>query len=354
MSIVSSQLAARGHDVALLTWDPVKADFYPLHERVMRIEAPLARRARGVLDALRSNWIRMVCIRAAAQRHRADVLVSFMTDMNVLTIAATFGTRVRAVISERVHPGQYSPGLLWKILRRGSYWMADALVMQTAAGQRWFARRWPRPNRIRVIPNPCFIQIATHNRQSPNSDDRYVCAIGRLVPQKGFDVLLRAFVEVLPLDPRLALVIIGVGPELQRLARLASELGIAERVRWAGAVGDVEPMLRGAEFLVSSSRFEGFPNVILEALACGCPVISTDCETGPKEILGGTAAGLLVPVDDVRALSGAMRQLLLSSSLRREMSAAASLVVERFAVNRIVGAWEELICEVSSVRGVRR
>lgn len=132
-----------------------------------------------------------------------------------------------------------------------------------------------------------------------------IMGMGRFVPQKDFPTLVRAFAAMADrTDARLML--LGEGPQRAELQALAAELGVADRVALPGFMSDPLPWLRRARLFVLSSRFEGFGNVLCEALACGVPVVSTDCPYGPSEILADGAFGRLVPVGDVERLSAAM------------------------------------------------
>ena len=136
-----------------------------------------------------------------------------------------------------------------------------------------------------------------------------VLAAGRLVALKGFDTLLRAFARVRQQMPA-RLVILGEGSERSNLERLAAELGVAADVDMPGFDPNPFRYMKRAGVFVLSSRYEGLPNVLIQAMACGCPVVSTDCPNGPAEILDGGRYGPLVPVDDVEALAYAMAQAL--------------------------------------------
>jgi glycosyltransferase involved in cell wall biosynthesis len=132
-----------------------------------------------------------------------------------------------------------------------------------------------------------------------------VLAAGRLVALKGFDTLLRAFARVRQ-QTLARLVILGEGPERPNLERLAAELGVAADMDMPGFDPNPFRYMKRAGVFVLSSRYEGLPNVLIQAMACGCPVVSTDCPNGPAEILDGGRYGPLVPVDDVEAMARAI------------------------------------------------
>jgi glycosyltransferase involved in cell wall biosynthesis len=135
------------------------------------------------------------------------------------------------------------------------------------------------------------------------AEGELVLCAGRLVPEKGFDVALRAFARLAP-PARLA--IVGEGPERSRLEALAADLGVAARVEFAGYAPDIGPWLRRARLLMLTSRFEGYAAVIVEALGAGRPVVATDCTPAARELLAHSGAGRVAPIGDVEALAEAL------------------------------------------------
>ncbi len=154
-----------------------------------------------------------------------------------------------------------------------------------------------------------------------------VLGAGKLRPQKGFDVLLRAFAVLRRRRP-VRLIVLGEGPGRGALSRLARRLGVATQVDLPGFVVNPFAWMSRARVFALSSRWEGLPGVLVQALACGCPVVATDCPSGPDEILEGGRFGRLVPVDDVRALASALEQTLDAPgdpALRRDRAGAYSV-----------------------------
>jgi glycosyltransferase involved in cell wall biosynthesis len=144
--------------------------------------------------------------------------------------------------------------------------------------------------------------------------------------------------------PTWQLVILGEGPERASLQRQVEELGLQGSVLMPGVVRDPEQWLQHAELFVLSSRFEGFPNALLEAMQCGLPVAAFDCPSGPGEIVRHEQTGLLVPPGDTEALSAAISRLANDENLRRRLgSAAAADVATRFSLERISAMWEEML-----------
>ena len=209
--------------------------------------------------------------------------------------------------------------------------------------------------KLRVIPNGVDIEAVDRARaEAPahpwaTQDIPLVVGMGRLCPQKGFDVLLRAFAIAARVNADARLLILGKGADGPRLVAEAAALGMGDRVDFPGWLPNPLAILSRAAAFVLSSRYEGFPNGVLEAMACGAPVVATDCPSGPREILDG-GTGMLVPVDDAEAMASALVRLLSDGGARREMARKGrARVEERYSLPGMVAAYERLFEEVAGV-----
>ncbi len=250
------------------------------------------------------------------------MVVSFIDRVNVLTLLATRGLEVPVVVSERTDPAAYAVGWMWERLRAFTYPSAAALVAQSAAALRYFP---PAPARIdRVIPNAVVKAQAAAEPSRRARPPYLVLGLGRLGPEKGFDRLLAAFAQAAPQFPEWELEIWGEGPERAALERQRGDLGLGTRVRFPGVTQDAPRLMRSADLFVLSSRFEGFPNVLGEAMSNGLPVISYDCPSGPREIVRHQIDGFLVPPEGgVDALFAALARLMGDPAERLRLAARA-------------------------------
>lgn len=285
--------------------------------------------ARPVLLAVRvSGRIRYVAGLARYLREvRPPVLLSAMTYTNLQALWARrlAGVPVRVVVSERntlsariAEPARHRVAR-WRALPalvRRLYPEADAIVAVSDGVADDLAEVTGLPRgRIATVYNPVVGPgLTAQAAASPThrwfgGDHTVVLAVGRLEPAKDFETLLRAF-ALLRRRRAAKLIVLGEGRERAALARLADALGIAADVDLAGWTDNPFAFMAHADLFALSSRFEGLPGVLIQALACGCPVVATDCPSGPREILEGGRFGPLVPVGDAEALAAAMADVL--------------------------------------------
>jgi glycosyltransferase involved in cell wall biosynthesis len=340
--------AGRSEQVTLLTLDRERTPFYPLHPAVKHCPLGLAAESRNLAVGLLRNLYRIWVLRRAIRESLPEVIVSFMDKNNVLTLLATRGLGVPVVISERTDPSRCDIGGLWNLLRRLTYPRASALVCQSTVVLDLFCSLVREKGK--VIPNPVTLPTTIESRTEMSKLDginRLLVAMGRLVEEKGFDLLLRAFKVVSANRPDWSLVILGEGPLREELKGQIKSLGLSGRARLLGQVSDPFSILRRADLFVGSSRFEGFPNALCEAMACGLPAVSFDCPSGPREIIRDGVDGVLVPPEDVDALADTLGRLMGDPKERERLARRAPEVLDRFSVDKVMEMWNKLIEEVT-------
>ena len=350
MSVMANHWASRGREVTLITLSEA-TDFYALHPAVKRVRLGLTARSAGPIESLRSNLRRLIGLRREILASAPDVVISFIHRMNVLTLLATLGTDVPVIVSERIDATKFDIGRLRAGLRRLLYPRAVAVVVQSE-GMRHWAQRFLRKEALYTVPNPVAPPRGPGQPDDASCQGHTMIAMGRLIPQKGFDLLLRAFARCAASPPDWSLVILGEGAERGRLEALAGELGVADRVAMPGQVREPTKSLLRADLFVMSSRYEGFPNALLEAMACGLPVVSFDCPSGPGEIIRDGVDGVLVENESVDALAGAMERLMSDEAARERLASRAVEVTERFGLEKVMGIWEDILDQAVKRRGI--
>ena len=200
-------------------------------------------------------------------------------------------------------------------------------------------------SRTHVVYNPVVSEYVKRRSREPANhawvdapEHAVILAVGKLIKRKDFDVLLAAFARLVARRPA-RLIVLGDGRMRPKLLALANALGVEDRVDFPGFNENPYAFFAKADLFVLSSRTEALPTVLIEAMACGCPVVSTDCPFGPREILEEGKLGPLVPVGDVEALADAMVRALDSPPRRDALRSRASF----FDVDRAVDRYEELL-----------
>lgn len=322
---LAGSFVASGRDVhiaALLGGGPLRV-FVPegvtLHELIDASDAH---------HGLALAWKALPKLASLIRTIKPHAVLSTMTGTNLLVtlVCMVARTRARLVLREAASLVN-AKSALKRLAMRWLYRRADGLVA-VSAGVAQDLRRLNLPDDcIHVIRNPVDVVRLRHLAEvgqplSGHGDEPYVVSLGRLAEQKDHLTLLQAYAAS-ALRASHRLVIVGGGEWHGKLKHLADELGLGNRVQFTGAMDNPYRVLADAELHVLSSRWEGYPNVLLEALALGVPVVSTDCPHGPREILDGGLYGRLVPVADAATLSRAMDEELKQPSSGVETVLAA-------------------------------
>jgi len=289
------------------------------------------------------------------QREKPNAMLSGLNYANVIALWAKklAGVPLRLIISEhntfsceRAQLPRYFRWILNTFMKL-SYPNADGIiaVSEGVADDLSYVLGIPR-EQINVIYNPIITPDIQRKKDEPledpwfgNNQPPVVLAIGRLTEQKGFDILIRAFAQVR--RKRLAhLLILGEGEDRPSLMSLVKELGLEQDVRLPGFISNPYPYMANASLFVLSSRWEGLPTVLVEALYCGAPLIATDCPSGPREILKNGQYGQLVPVDNIDCLEHSI-----SFALEGESPMISPASWRSFELNTVIGQYVKVLFE---------
>jgi glycosyltransferase involved in cell wall biosynthesis len=280
-------------------------------------------------------------------RCKAELVISFGEKTNVLVLAACWALRQRVVVCERTDPRHHSIGQSWSWLRRRVYPRCDALVVQTEAVRSW-ARGLLSRRPIYVIPNaaPPPREFGEHAGSLARLG-RCIVGLGRLSPEKGFDLLISAFSRIADKYPEWQLRIWGDGAARSALEQLVKTSSLEKRVELPGWTSAPEAALAHADVFVLPSRYEGFPNALLEAMAQGKACVSFDCESGPREIIRDGVDGILVRTIHAEDLAAALTRVLSDTKLRRQLGENARHVAARYSPERFFQLWDLVVDGVS-------
>lgn len=340
-SLLSAAWLAQGLQVTIITFDcAAETSFHGFAPgvRFLRLGLPSARSGRCA--ALLHSGRRVFALRRALRGLDPDMTVSFLTKINVLALLACLGTRRKLIVSERNNPLLQPKSAIWNALFRCLSWRAAGIVMQTRASLDCLHPGALR--RARVIANPVELgPIARSESSAP-----VLAAVGRLTRQKGFDMLIAAFARIADHHRDWTLVIWGEGEDRAALERQIAAAGLAGRILLPGAIGRPEAWVAAASAFVLSSRYEGFPNVVAEAMAGGLPVAAFDCDFGPADMIDHDRNGLLVPRNDVAALAAALDRLMGDPVLRSRLGDAARAIARRCDTSAIAARWHGLMSEI--------
>lgn len=286
-------------------------------------------------------------LRHEIERRSPDFVISFGDKLNIAVIAALLGSGISVVATEHMAPWMNPLGAMWTGMRRLTYRRAVAIVSPTTKITDWFRARMV--GNFVTLPYPAQVETPERCESERRS---VILGVGRLAPQKGFDLLIKAFSKIAAGGPEWVLEIAGEGPERGRLTEQIRRAGLSERIRLLGQVNDVSARLQAAAIFALSSRHEAFPMALCEAMAAGCCVVTTDCPTGPREIFtaAGVEVGVLVPPEDSVALADALERVMVNPTLRQKFGQAARAVAHRFGPGPTMAGWNALLEKIWSER----
>ena len=314
VSVLSNTLSKLGQDVCVLKYYPM-ADEYPISEKVRVrsfVKGPEEYRKSGLIK-------RILFIRKVIKEEKPDFVLPFLYQVALAVDIASVGLKVNVFQSIRNDPTKIPVSDRERKVRDRLVYKSKCSFVQTEPQKQYFDKK--AHGRIHVLFNPIsdeFFKI----QHKPSDKEFMFCAAGRLHIQKNFELLIRSFIRTFDKDQNVTLTIYGEGYLRENLQELIDSAGYSAKIRLPGRTKDIKNAYAGANAFVMSSDFEGFPNVLMEAMASGVPSISTNCPTGPSELIDDGQNGILVPVNDENALSEAMKRLYENKELREKFSEA--------------------------------
>jgi len=338
--------AGLGRKVTIVTLVAQSQDAYTLAPEIRRISLNLAADSTSTFAALRNNFRRVRALRTCLRQEKPDIALAMMTSANCLLALAGRQGAKKIIGSEHIYPPQMPLGRFWETARKRLYGRLDSVAVLTRESQKWLSEN-TNAKKAAVIANPAVYplrgsapHIAPHSVLNP--DRKILLSVGRLEEQKSFPRLLEVFARLSNDFPEWDLAIIGEGTQRPQLEDMVRRTGISDRVILPGHAGNIADWYNAADAYAMTSLFEGFPNVLVEAMAYGLPPVSVDCDTGPRDIIINNQNGLLVEQNNPQALENALRRMLGDDKLRQKLAYNAVDVRARFSFERIGKLWDDL------------
>lgn len=338
-STLCNEWVKQGHQITLIaTFSGGGSAFYPLSPliNVVFLADLVPKRKKSLV----SYWRRLSVLRGIILSSSADVVVSFLPNVNVAAILATAFTRIPVVISERRDPASQPISRFWEFACAGLYRFSDLVVVQTEGVLRSIGDSYPSLKKIACIPNPLPQNLEQFWRKENTAPRRILLSIGRLVHAKQIEHSIRAFAALANSHDTWDMHIYGNGPAHENLASLINELDLKQRIFLMGETKTPWDVMAEVDAFVMTSQHEGFPNALLEAMGVGLPCVVYDCLSGPREITRDGTDALLVPLNDQIALMQALRQVMDDDALRKELGdRARASVLARYGLEVIINHW---------------
>jgi GalNAc-alpha-(1->4)-GalNAc-alpha-(1->3)-diNAcBac-PP-undecaprenol alpha-1,4-N-acetyl-D-galactosaminyltransferase len=341
---LSAELASRGYAVTLVTLSAYKShDFYPVSPGVKRIHAPQRISQDCRFFNLVGQYKKYKLLRETLLLTKPDVIISFTYLTSVLVLLSMIFSSVPIIISERSDPKNKIISSRFRFLRNKFYPLANCLVVQFQDLKEWCRSQWPNL-RVTVISNPVFPTTLDSNSVKPilYQATCNLLSVGRLTHEKQHELLIHVFKEISPSVPDWQLTILGDGELKEDLLKLIDN---HPKINLPGRVANPYPYMQHADLYVMTSKYEGFPNALAEAMACGLPPISFACPSAIPEIIRDGIDGVLVPHNDINALCEALLRYMRDKEARLKLAQKAPEITTRFDVNKITDQWERLIIE---------
>lgn len=344
MATLANEFSDRNNDVMILSLTTNESS-YDLDDNVKIIGAgykinsnkKIIRNINMLVNGIRSLFY----IHNLIDKWNPDIVISFLTHTNILSlITKMFHPELKLIVSERCEPRVRR--LHMRLITKYFYPLANIIVCQSEMVAKFFSTYTQK--KIKIIQNP--INLDSISNEKVIVRKKIIVGVGRLFEQKNFSLLINSFSDIRDEFPEHVLEIYGEGHLREQLQKQIDELDLNNRVFLMGIKSNVMKYVYDSELFVISSNYEGFPNALIEAMASGMPVISTDFSTGVARDLVKKENGIVVPVGDRKRMSQAMRDILSNKDYQKTISEENRKIKDLLSPKTIVNKWSQVIDEI--------
>ncbi len=336
MAMLANEFCERGYKVDMLVLNPYIEETYTLSHNITRIDFCF-----GTARGIKYTLLLLRTMRELLKKNKYKAVISFLMNINVLTLLAAIGKKQRVIVSERCHPNILAAGgKLFKFAEQILYPCASQVVLQTEDVKKEYNRKIQK--KCVVISNPVNPDIPMPYDEA--RCDKIIMSAGRLNEQKNYPLLIKAFARFSVQYEDYSLVIYGKGELESDLRELSRSLGIEHKVYFPGFCQNVDQKIRTASMFIMTSDYEGISNSMIEALAMGVPTICTDCPVGgARMMIEDGVSGLLTPVGDEDAVYNAMIKIASDESFAMSLGNEAVKIREKYSIDKIADQWEKIV-----------
>lgn len=335
-TLIANELIERGYDVSILSFVGGKHSGFLLNKKIKLFT--LLNKEFNNMQKISKQILPILKLKEFINREKINVIIDVDVFLSLYTIPLKLFTNIKIVSWEHFNLKSNNGVKKRDIARRMASKFSDKLIVLTDADKMAYINKFPKIENIIRIYNPSSYPICYEELKR----EKLLISVGRLTEQKNFEILIEAWKKVEEIQPEWKLNIIGSGEEREKLLEQIKEYKL-RNVEIIPFTNKISEYYKKASGYVLSSKFEGFPMVLLEAQSYGIPIVAFDCETGPREIVRDNIDGLLVEANNVEMLSNKILELINNDENRDYYSKEAKVNAEKFSVKKITDEWEKII-----------
>lgn len=335
-----SNILIKKYNITIITTVKSKP-FYSLDKRINLVacydEDEVLLNSTNLLHSIKLNYNTSKRVTHIVKVEKIDVIIGFITKTNIYAVIAAKLNSIPSIISERTNPDNAKIPVFWKVLRKIVYPFTNYLVVQTL-NVREFYIKWINPNKIILLPNPISTNLAIKKKECNRKN--IVLTAGRLHWVKNQKMIIEAFTNINTNNWQL--LILGEGEEREELEKLIKKKNV-NNIQLLGSKSNIEDYYNEAKIFTFTSFYEGFPNALIEAMHFGLAPISTNCPSGPSELIENGVNGFLIEIGDVKALERQLEVIMNNHELRKKISENAMLSTKKYQAAEVTKQWDNLI-----------